>query len=104
MATRRIEIDFAVPVELSSSDCGDLADIAQRIAKANVPEGHVHWCFGQGSKPIWSKADAVFLGKTPDANAPDQGEPGFDDDVFYIETACRKAYPKEQEGDANDAH
>lgn len=48
-----------------------------------------------GSKPIFSKADCRFLGKPVDPDAPESGEPTFDDEVLHIETAARTAYPTE---------
>lgn len=92
MKIRQIEIAFAVPVELTSSDQRILCEFVQQIAKLNTPEGMVHWQFGMGSKPRFSQKDATFLGKEIDPNAPLDGEPTFDSEIFFIETACREDY------------
>lgn len=55
---------------------------------ANQLEGHAHLVSGYGSKPMWSQADAVFLGKVPADDAPLKGEPRFDDTVYHVETSC----------------
>ena len=91
-----IEISFAVPVELTSEQHRRLADLVQEIAKGNTPEGCVHWLFGQGSKPQFSQADALFLGKPIDPSAPESGEPTFDSSVLYFETSCRERYTDER--------
>lgn len=93
----KIEIEFAIPVKLTDEDRRILAEFAQRLAKAHEPEGWVHWQSGIGSKPLWSKADAVFLGKTADDNAPETGEPKWDESVLHIDTTAREAYPEEIE-------
>jgi hypothetical protein len=93
---RKIEVDFALPVELTDGEMRRLCDFVQGIAKRHQPEGMVHWQSGCGSKPIFSQADSIFLGKTVDPNAPAAGEPEFDDEVFHIETFAREAYPGEK--------
>ena len=87
----RIEIDFAIPVWLSSEQQMELANLVQEIAKrlCNTPRGGVHWSFGMGAKPKFSQADQRFLGKLVDPDAPESGEPEFDNSVLYFETAAR---------------
>jgi len=96
MSIRKVEIDFALPVELTDEEMRSLCDLAQRVAKRHQPEGMVHWQFGCGSKPIFSQADCALLGKPVNPDAPQRGEPEFDDEVFYIETTARGAYPGER--------
>lgn len=95
----RIKIDFALPVELSDDEYRWFSDIVQRISKRHQPEGMVHWCAGQGSKPNFSQADQRFLGKEIDPDAPLSGEPTWDDTIYVIETCAREAYPEEIERD-----
>lgn len=90
--TKRIEIEFAIPVNLTDIDCRDLCEFVQRIAKRHQPEGWVHWQSGCGDKPAFSKADARLLGKDVDPDAPETGEPTFDSSVFFIETTAREKY------------
>lgn len=100
---RKIEIDFALPVELTDAEMRQLCDIAQAAAKRHEPEGWYHWQFGCGSKPHFSQTDALFLGKTADPNAPMDGEPTFDEEIFHIETTAREASPEEIERDKKRA-
>ena len=87
---QRIEVAFAVPVRLTDDQEHRLTDLIAEIARANTPAGHSHWLFSHGTKPIWSQADAAFLGKPVDPEAPESGEPSFDDAVLYFETAVRE--------------
>jgi len=96
MTVRRIEIDFALPVELTDDEMRQLCNMVQVIAKRHQPEGWVHWQFGAGQKPVFSQADCRFLGKPISPDAPETGEPTFDEEVFYIETTAREAYPGEK--------
>jgi hypothetical protein len=92
----KIEIEFALPVELTDAEERELCDMAQTIAKRHQPEGTLHWQSGVGQKPVFSQADARFLGKRVDPNAPESGEPGFDESIFYIETSARAKYEGEK--------
>lgn len=86
-----IEISFAMPVFFRDVDYEILDMVLDRIVAApwnQTPEGP-HWMAGCGSKPNWSKADCRFLGKPIDPEAPDSGEPEFDDSCYAIETAAR---------------
>lgn len=97
MSITKIEVDFALPVELTDSEMRHLCEVVQKIAKRHQPEGMVHWQSGCGQKPIFSQADCRFLGKPVDPSAPESGEPEWDDSVFHIETTAREAYPAEIE-------
>jgi hypothetical protein len=92
---RLIEIEFAVPVEITEEEMKMLDGFVQAVARRHEPEGHVHWASGCGSKPNWSQMDAMFLGKKVDQSAPSHGEPTFDDSVLHFETTCRQRYPGE---------
>lgn len=87
----RIEVEFAIPVQLSDDQVRRLSDLVQDIAKSNEPEGHVHWLFGQGSKPLWSDADrAAFPGVRGGSSGKSTGEPEFDSSVLHLATSCRE--------------
>jgi hypothetical protein len=92
MKVSTIEISFPVPVDVPDTFSRDLCALLDRICedyqKANPTR--VMWPAGFGSKPKWSQQDAAFLGKTPDPDAPEIGEPTFDDSVFHIEIAERE--------------
>jgi hypothetical protein len=91
----RIEISFALEVELTDEESRWLQKFADRVAKRHEPEGWVHWASGCGSKPLWSQRDAAFLGHEVDPNAPVSGEPSWDSGTFFISTSAREAYPEE---------
>lgn len=93
---RRIEVEFAIPVELEDIDCRDICEIIERIARRNQPEGYVHWQSGSGQKALLSKADSRFLGKEVREDAPETGEPEWDDSVFHVETCFRERYESEK--------
>ena len=92
---QRIEIEFAIPVYLPQGAMRELDGLLSSVVrmKMNQLEGHAHWVSGYGSKPLWSQADARFLGKTPADDAPASGEPLFDDTVYHIETSCIERLP-----------
>ena len=94
-----IQVDFALPVFIESNQQCRLADLLEEIARSpkNTPENGVHWQSGVGSKPNWSQADAMFLGKPVDTDAPEKGEPTFDDTVLYFETSARESSPEEEQ-------
>ena len=86
----KIEVEFAVPVEITSEQEQALIKLIGEIAKANTPSGLVHWVCGVGFKPTFSQQDCEFLGKPVDPNAPESSEPTFDDTIFHIETSARE--------------
>lgn len=79
---KHIEINFAIPVEFTSEQQHRLFLLMQEIARANQPDGKVHWVSGYGSKPLWDEPN----------------EPKFLHEVYYMETYCRDRY----ESEAND--
>jgi len=95
MSIRKVEIDFALPVELTDDEMHQLCEIANNAARRTETPEIVHWQAGCGSKPSFSRADCCFLGKEPDEDAPDSGEPTWDDEIFYIETFSRERYKSE---------
>lgn len=88
--TKRIQIDFAIPVDVPSGVVQEICEIVQRVAEANQPPGMIHWQSGCGDLPKWSLVDAAMLGVEPDHDAPATGEPSFDDLVIQITTSCRE--------------
>lgn len=94
---RKIEIDFALSVDLSDEERRALDKLVGHICKRSCPEGWAFWPAGIGDKPMFSQADARFLGKQVDPNAPASGEPTFDDSVFHIDCAARKLSQEEIE-------
>ena len=90
----RIEITFPCAVELPEGFERALDGLVNMVCEKYEREHptEVMWCAGHGSKPTFSQRDAAFLGEPTDANAPETGEPTFDDSVFQISVACREDY------------
>lgn len=88
---RSIEVNFAIPVSLTFDQQRRLNDLLQEITQnpENTPKEGLHWLASSGAKPHWSKADAAFLGKAADDDAPENGEPSFDGTVLFFESAVR---------------
>ena len=91
----KIEVDFALPVELTSGEMQTIDHIANEAARRTETPEIVHWAAGCGSKPHYSERDSAFLGKPVEDGAPESGEPTFDNEVFYVETFSRERYPTE---------
>jgi hypothetical protein len=74
-----------------------LVDLLNEVCEAYEAEhpDRVMWPSGYGSAPKWSKRDAAFLGLSADDDAPDSGEPTFDDSTFQISISEREAYPED---------
>lgn len=96
VCVQRIEIEFAIPVYLPQGFLRELDGLLSSVVrmKMNQLTGHAHWVSGYGSKPLWSQADALFLGKSVADDAPATGEPRFDDAVYHIETSCTERREK----------
>lgn len=93
----KIEISFELPVELTDSDMRILDKLCGRICDRSCPPGWAFWPAGCGSKPNFSQADQRFLGKEVDQNAPESGEPTWDDSVYAIDCAARMLSDEEIE-------
>lgn len=90
-AVNKIEVEFSIPCYITFADQDRIIKAIDEIVRnpANQLVEGVHWLAGIGSKPKWSQMDSMFLGKPVDPDAPEKGEPEFDDDVFSIETCAR---------------
>jgi hypothetical protein len=79
--TFKMEITFPTPVDLSSEIQRGMEDLLQPICEKHMKEhpDRVMWVFGHGSKPLWREPE----------------EPEWDDEIYFIEIAERKAHPKE---------
>lgn len=97
LLTSRIEITFPVPMIFPKDWEQRLADLVNEVCEAYEDEhpDRVMWPAGFGSAPRWSKADAAFLGVEASQDAPESGEPTFDDTTFQISCAEREAYPED---------
>ncbi len=94
---KRIEIEFAIDVEMTEAQEACLTNLVAEIATAHTPTGSVHWLAGGGLKPLWSEADVA---RFPDIgggrNGKPNGEPDFDEETLYFRTECRTLYPGEK--------
>lgn len=113
MKIHRIEVDFAVPVEVTSREQQQIAEIIEGICRRSEREdpeleGHCHWQSGCGSKLLFSARDAAFLGTEaapPDRRPADGEEPDVDSEVLAFTTASRELYPQEKaEREGRAAH
>lgn len=86
----KIEINFAIPIELTDKEIRALDKIAGHICDRSCPDGWAFWPSDHGQLPIFSQADLAFLGKPPDPTAKPYGEPDWDDTVYQIECAARE--------------
>lgn len=86
-----IEAEFSIPTILTRKQERRLVQLLDEIVNEpwNTPVEGVHWMSGGGSKPLWSRTDAMFLGKPIDPNAPESGEPSFDISVWHLESSAR---------------
>ena len=73
---RRIEVDFAIPVEMTQTTQRLLCEIVNGMARATETPQIVHWQAGCGSKPIWNEPQ----------------EPTWDDSIYHIDTCARERY------------
>jgi hypothetical protein len=92
MSITKIEVSFALPVEILDSEMQQLSEIVNNAARRTETPEFVHWGAECGSKPNWSKTDCRIFGYEPTADSPDSGEPTFDDSVLYFATATRERY------------
>ena len=88
----RIEISFPVDIDLDEDLDRSLHSILNQICLEYERQhpGRVMWVSGYGCKPNWSQADAAFLGRPVDPDAPASGEPTFDDAVYEITISERE--------------
>ena len=96
MKISKIEVNFAVPVELTEDEQRGIFRIVQGACKRTETAELVHWAAGVGSKPMFSQTDAMFLNVKADKDAPFDGEPTFDDSIFCIDTCSRERYESEK--------
>ena len=77
----KMEITFPTPVDLPSEIQRGIDKLLEPICEEHMKEhpDRVMWIFGHGSKPLWREPQ----------------EPEWDDEVYFIEVAERKAHPKE---------
>lgn len=87
----RIEVNFAIPVEMTQDQQRRLVMIIDEITDSpwNEPSEGVHWLSCVGAKPNWSRTDAAMFGIEASPGAPSSGEPTFDNSVFHVETRAR---------------
>lgn len=100
----KVEISFAIPVFITQEQQSALAQVIDTITsrECNIPENGVHWLFGTGGKPRWSQCDARLLQQPTTADAPEEGEPTFDDSILWFETSARD-FVSDKERDDNRA-
>lgn len=87
---RRIEIEFAIDVELTDEQEKQLHALVHEITAAHQPVGQVHWVSGMGQKPLWSDADIRAFGNLPGGRSgKPSGEPEWDESTLQYSTSVR---------------
>jgi hypothetical protein len=101
----RIEVDFAIPVEMTQEQQRRLLEVIDDITDSpwNAPREGVHWMAEVGSKPHWSRADAAMLGVEAGPDAPASGGPTFDDSILHVGT-CARAFVSDFERERKHRH
>jgi hypothetical protein len=95
MKIQKIEVSFALPVDLTDGEMRRIDEIANDAARRTETPEIVHWASGCGYKPNFSKTDCAIFGFKPTADSPESGEPTWDESVFSVETATRERYENE---------
>lgn len=95
MPVKKIEVNFAIPVELTQAEMQLIDTIANDAARRTETDKVVHWAAGCGDKPNWSKTDCAIFGYEPTPDSPESGEPTFDSTIFCVETFARERYESE---------
>lgn len=92
------EVRFAIPVWITAEDQDRFVKTFEAIIRApyNQLKDGPHWLAGCGSKPNWSQVDSMFMGKPVDPNAPETGEPTFDDETYFMESEARDFVSEEE--------
>lgn len=93
----KVEICFPIPVKLPEGWDRKLSELVDQVCLEYeiANPGRIMWPSGHGSKPLFSIADAMFLGQEPAPAAPQTGEPEWDDSVYQISVAERERYETE---------
>jgi hypothetical protein len=94
----RLEVSFERPAYMTQEQQHRLLELLGEIVgnPESQPKDGVFWVSGVGAKPIYSKVDAMFLGVPTNPDAPDDGEPSYEDDVYFVDVAAR-AFRDEKE-------
>lgn len=89
-----IEISFGAAVTLPDGWERALDGLIGMVCEQYQRENptRVMWPAGAGSKPRWSQRDAAFLGVAAASDAPADGDPTFDDSVYFVDCAEREDY------------
>ena len=84
-----IEISFGAAVTLPDGWERALDGLIGMVCEQYQRENptRVMWPAGAGSKPRWSQRDAAFLGVAAASDAPADGDPTFDDSVYFLRGA-----------------
>lgn len=95
----KLEVEFDIPVTLSSAQHRKLHDLVTEIANSpwNQPKEGVLWFGYEGGRMNLSNIDAALLGKAPGANPPADGEEPTTDDTVLVLGVHARAFHDQQE-------
>lgn len=98
ISIRKIEIEFPREISIDPRVFRAIDVIITKYVCEPYKVEHPNrtmWVSGHGSKPNFSRIDAMFLGKTEyDHTVPDGAEPRYEDDIYQIEISERENYER----------
>lgn len=85
-------LEVELPVGMDDEFRDDLHKALARMCSRyeDTNPGRVMWVSGYGQKPNFSQADARFLGRSADSDAPETGEPTYNPAVYLVELVERE--------------
>lgn len=95
----KLEVEFEIPVTLSSAQHRKLHDLVNEIADSpwNQPKEGVLWFGFEGGRMTLSNIDAALMGHAPCADPPADGEePRTDDTVLVLGVHARTFHDQQE--------
>lgn len=95
----KLEISFPCTVDVPEEVIRKIDALVGEVCKLYEAQNptRIMWPSGHGSKIIWSRIDAAFLGRTAEPDAKASGEPDYDESIYEISVSEREAYEGERE-------
>lgn len=99
ITVEKIEVEFDIPVTLSSDQHRKLHALVTEIADSpwNQPKDGVLWFGFEGGRLNLSRVDAALMGKVPGPNPPPDGEEPESDDTVLVLGVHARAFHSPQE-------
>ena len=93
-----IEIHFAISCYVTIAQQKAIFKAVSAIidAPCNQPTEGVHWLAEVGAKPSFSQTDQRVFNLPGSSDAPESGEPTFDDSILHM-ASCARGFVNEEE-------